>query len=119
MLDRLQHRAGAITVGDPFDERTDIGALISPDHLRKVEAFVDSGVKAGAEVVVGGHQIGAAGASFYEPTIFFGVQPSMSIVRDEIFARCSRFYRSIRRTRRCPWRTTRSTGCRRSVDPRS
>jgi acyl-CoA reductase-like NAD-dependent aldehyde dehydrogenase len=85
MLDRLQHRAGAITVGDPFDERTDIGALISPDHLRKVEAFVDSGVKAGAEVVVGGHQIGAAGASFYEPTIFFGVQPSMSIVRDEIF----------------------------------
>jgi acyl-CoA reductase-like NAD-dependent aldehyde dehydrogenase len=85
LLDTLRRRAQSITVGDPFDERTNVGALISPLHLEKVETYVAAGVKAGAELVTGGNRLGTTGGLFYEPTIFAGAQPSMSIVRDEIF----------------------------------
>lgn len=84
MIDRLKARAIGVSVGDPFDERTDVGALISGDHLVKVQSYVDAGLREGANLVVGGSRLGEAGV-YYEPTIFAGAQPSMSIVRDEIF----------------------------------
>ena len=85
MLERLLARAKDITVGDTFDERTDVGALVNALQLEKVETYVAAGIKAGAELVTGGHRLGTNGGLFYEPTIFTGAQPSMSIVRDEIF----------------------------------
>ena len=84
MLERLKNHAAGISVGDPFDERTNVGALISDDHLAKVQAYVAAGLKDGADLVTGGNRLGSVGA-YFEPTIFAGVQPSMSIVRDEIF----------------------------------
>ena len=85
LLEKLRGLAEKITVGDPFDERTNVGALISPQHLEKVETYVAAGVKAGADLVIGGNRLGTTGGLFYEPTIFTGAQPSMTIVRDEIF----------------------------------
>lgn len=85
LLQKLRGLAQKITVGDPFDERTNVGALISPLHLEKVETYVAAGVRAGAKIVTGGNRLGTTGGLFYEPTIFTGAQPSMSIVRDEIF----------------------------------
>lgn len=82
---RLQNLAGRVTVGDPLNPETKVGAFINPAQLSKVEAFVAAGREAGANVVVGGERVGNNGGLFYQPTIFTGVKPDMSIVRDEIF----------------------------------
>jgi len=73
-----------VSVGDPLNADTNVGAFINRAQLEKVESYVAAGKEAGAEMVVGGNRIGNGGL-FYEPTIFTGVRPDMSIVRDEIF----------------------------------
>jgi acyl-CoA reductase-like NAD-dependent aldehyde dehydrogenase len=54
-------------------------------QLKKVEDYVQAGREAGAKMVIGGERIGSNGGLFFQPTIFTGVRPDMSIVRDEIF----------------------------------
>jgi acyl-CoA reductase-like NAD-dependent aldehyde dehydrogenase len=83
LIDRLARIAGRVTVGDPLNPETNIGALINRTQLEKVESYVEEGRKAGADMIVGGNRIGEG--LFYTPTIFTGVRPDMSIVRDEIF----------------------------------
>jgi len=83
-VDKLARIAGRVSVGDPLNPDTNVGALINKTQIEKVEGYVDAGKKAGAEVVIGGGRIGNGGL-FYTPTIFTGVRPDMSIVRDEIF----------------------------------
>ncbi len=84
LIDRLTAIAGRVVVGDPLNADTNVGALINRTQLEKVEGYVEAGRQAGADVVVGGGRIGNGGL-FFEPTIFTGVRPDMSIVRDEIF----------------------------------
>jgi acyl-CoA reductase-like NAD-dependent aldehyde dehydrogenase len=84
-VERLQGLAGRVTVGDPLNPDTKVGAFINPMQLDKVEGYVKAGREAGAKVVVGGERVGTNGGLFYQPTIFMGVRPDMSIVRDEIF----------------------------------
>jgi len=83
-VDRLAGIAAKVAVGDPLNADTNVGALINPAQLEKVESYVAAGRAAGAEMVIGGDRIGSGGL-FYTPTIFTGVRPDMSIVRDEIF----------------------------------
>ena len=83
-VDRLSRIAARVSVGDPLNADTNVGAFINRAQLEKVESYVAAGKQAGAEMVVGGNRIGNGGL-FYEPTIFTGVRPDMSIVRDEIF----------------------------------
>ena len=85
LLDRLQALAGRVTVGDPLNPGTKVGAFINPIQLKKVEDYVAAGRDAGAKMVLGGERVGTGGGLFYQPTIFTGVRPDMSIVRDEIF----------------------------------
>jgi acyl-CoA reductase-like NAD-dependent aldehyde dehydrogenase len=84
MLDRLTTIAQRVTVGDPLDPETHVGALINPAQLEKVEGYVAAGRRAGAEMVIGGTRLGNGGL-FYEPTIFISNRPDLSLVRDEIF----------------------------------
>ncbi|HVX82990.1 MAG TPA: aldehyde dehydrogenase family protein [Devosiaceae bacterium] len=84
MVERLSTIARRITVGDPLSPETNVGALINLTQLEKVEGYVIAGKQAGAEMVVGGNRLGNGGL-FYEPTIFTGARPDLSIVRDEIF----------------------------------
>jgi acyl-CoA reductase-like NAD-dependent aldehyde dehydrogenase len=84
MVERLSTIARRITVGDPLSPETNVGALINLTQLEKVEGYVNAGKQAGAEMVVGGNRLGNGGL-FYEPTIFTGARPDLSIVRDEIF----------------------------------
>lgn len=82
-------RARAMNIGDPLDPATDVGALISADHLAKVMRGIESGIAAGATVACGGRR--ASGSDvldrgcFVEPTVFTGCTDDMDIVRDEIF----------------------------------
>ena len=83
-VDKLARIAGKVSVGDPLNPETNVGALINRTQLEKVEGYVAAGRAAGAEMVIGGERVGSGGL-FYQPTIFTGVRPDMSIVRDEIF----------------------------------
>ena len=73
-----------LKVGDPFEEDTFNGPLVSKVHLDKVLGYVQKGIDEGATLVVGGKRIGDKGF-FCETTIFSDVTDDMTIARQEIF----------------------------------
>jgi len=73
-----------LNVGDPMDERTDIGPLINAPGREKVERHVGEALQRGARLVTGGERWGERGF-FYKPTILTGVEPSMTVMQDETF----------------------------------
>ena len=83
-LAELAERARSVPVGDPLDEATRVGALISPDHLGKVETHVWAARGAGAKVRTGGERLTSNGL-FLAPTIVEGVTTSMAIASEEVF----------------------------------
>ncbi|HLZ99403.1 MAG TPA: 5-carboxymethyl-2-hydroxymuconate semialdehyde dehydrogenase [Steroidobacteraceae bacterium] len=83
-------RAKRISVGDPLDERTVIGPMISANHLEKVRRYIEMGPKEGATVLCGGLEAPAlAGAlkrgNFVSATVFADVDNRMRIAQEEIF----------------------------------
>jgi acyl-CoA reductase-like NAD-dependent aldehyde dehydrogenase len=74
----------SLKIGDPMDERTDIGPMINAKGREKVERHVGEAIRKGAKVVAGGERYGERGF-FYKPTILTGVEPSMTVMRDETF----------------------------------
>jgi len=74
----------SLQIGDPMDKRTDIGPMINAKGREKVERHVGEAVQRGAKVIAGGERWGKRGF-FYEPTILTGVEPSMTVMRDETF----------------------------------
>lgn len=85
---RLSERAKHLRVGDPSDERSQLGPLIHELQAKKVLGLIESAKQEGATLVMGGmrltHGEFAAG-SFVAPTIFDAVTPNMTIFREEIF----------------------------------
>ena len=77
----LAARAGALTVGDPTDPGTQIGALIDDGARTRVQEMVADAVAKGAEVLCGGQ---ADGPSF-PPTVLYGVTPDMRVYAEESF----------------------------------
>ncbi|KQX63710.1 aminobutyraldehyde dehydrogenase [Angustibacter sp. Root456] len=77
----------AVRLGDPRDEATDQGPLISRTHQERVAAHVERARAAGAKIVCGGAVPGGALArgAYYEPTLVSGVDASAAIWRDEVF----------------------------------
>ncbi|MFT0859137.1 betaine-aldehyde dehydrogenase [Ancylobacter sp. G4_0304] len=87
-LEKLVARVKKMVVGDPLDPATQVGALISPEHMDKVLSYIAKGKAEGAKLLVGGHRVtdGAlAKGAFVAPTVFDGCADGMSIVREEIF----------------------------------
>ncbi len=80
----LAVRAGEAKVGDPLDPETRVGAIISADHLGKIETHVKSARESGAVVRTGGARLESNGL-FMAPTIVENVDPSMAIAREEVF----------------------------------
>ena len=77
----------SVNLGDPTDESTDLGPLVSHKHRDRVAAFIDRARADGATIAAGGRIPGgdlAAGA-YYEPTLVTGVTQQSEIVRDEVF----------------------------------
>ncbi|MBF9057599.1 aldehyde dehydrogenase family protein [Rhodobacterales bacterium HKCCSP123] len=76
-----------VPFGDPLDARTQVGAIISPEHLAKIDGYVRGAVAAGARVALGGAalDVGGLGAQFYQPTIVTAVRPEMPIATEEVF----------------------------------
>jgi betaine-aldehyde dehydrogenase len=87
-LRKLVARVGSMRIGDPLDPATQVGSLISEEHMQMVLGYIDSGRAEGARVLVGGKRRtdGALARGFFvEPTVFDGCRDDMSIVREEIF----------------------------------
>ncbi len=83
-LDKLAARAGAIVLGDPLDEATQMGPLVSDGQLSKVLGYIDQGKAEGARLVCGGARVGSTGC-YVQPTVFADVTDEMVIAREEIF----------------------------------
>jgi acyl-CoA reductase-like NAD-dependent aldehyde dehydrogenase len=87
-IERLVEKTRRLKLGDPLDSSTDIGPLISGNQRSKVLWYIQSGNDQGAQLLTGGKVPDSAGLKdgyFVEPTIFAGVDNSMTIAREEIF----------------------------------
>ena len=73
-----------LRIGDPLDDATDVGALISEAHLQKVMGYIDLAEEEGGAIVAGGHRIDRAGY-FVEPTIVTGLGCDCRVLQEEIF----------------------------------
>jgi 5-carboxymethyl-2-hydroxymuconic-semialdehyde dehydrogenase len=82
---RFAERAGRIVVGDPSDEKTEVGALVHPEHFAKVMSYVEIGKAEGRLVAGGGRPDGLAEGNYVAPTVFADVPPDARIFREEIF----------------------------------
>ena len=83
-LKRLGERLQGAVVGDPLDEATNFGPMVSAAQLDIVMRYIATGVAEGAQLVAGGHRIDTYGF-FVEPTVFANVRDDMVIAREEIF----------------------------------
>lgn len=85
---RLVTAAKALVAGPLNEEGTQLGPLIHPGHLEKVESYVARGKAEGAKLILGGERLsdGAfADGLYFAPTLFDDVTPEMTIFREEIF----------------------------------
>jgi aldehyde dehydrogenase (NAD+) len=86
VADALVAAVSAMKVGDPLDEATDIGPLVSSAQRDRVEGYLAAGRAEGATVALGGGRPGQFGKGWYvEPTVFVGVDNKMRIAQEEIF----------------------------------
>jgi acyl-CoA reductase-like NAD-dependent aldehyde dehydrogenase len=81
----VRDRAERVRVGDPLDPLTKVGAIITPEHLAKIEGYVAGALEAGASLALGGRRIEATTGEFMAPTVVSGVKPDMTIAREEVF----------------------------------
>ncbi|MGT2456612.1 aldehyde dehydrogenase [Cupriavidus basilensis] len=87
-MDRLAEGAARLRVGDPADERTQMGPLISDRHRDSIESYVALGVSEGGQLRTGGIRPAVAGCEngyFYTPTIIEGLDNSARVCQEEIF----------------------------------
>jgi len=87
-MDRLAHGAAHLRVGDPADERTQMGPLITDRHRDSIESYVAMGVHDGGQVRSGGLRPDVKGLPngyFYTPTIIEGLDNNARIAQEEIF----------------------------------
>jgi len=84
MYTRLRARMEKLRVGDPLDKAVDIGAIIAPVQLRKIEILVKQGVDEGATMWQPSWSCPTDGY-FYPPTLFTNVAPASTIAQVEIF----------------------------------
>jgi len=83
-LQKFRAEAARMTVGDPRERTTQVGPLITPEHYKRVEGFVDRALKAGVKPLWGGHR-DKAGQLYFEPTLIDGVTQEMEIIQKEVF----------------------------------
>jgi aldehyde dehydrogenase (NAD+) len=76
---------GNLTVGDPWDEGTDLGPLIRGDHRDRVEAYVNRAVDEGAVVLAGGGRPDTNGGFYLNPALIGGVDNEAEICQEELF----------------------------------
>ena len=83
-IEKVSNKMSQLTVGDPLDENSDYGAIINQTQLNSIHEKVETAVKNGAKLVLGGQKLQRDGF-FYEPTVLDHVNPEDSVFKEEIF----------------------------------
>ena len=84
-LEAMVEGAKKLVLGDPRKPETDVGPLITREHLTRVQGFVDRAIKAGAKVVYGGKVSEKLGGLYFEPTLLTNVAEDSEIFQNEVF----------------------------------
>ena len=84
-LDRLKARAETITLGDPRQDDTQMGPLVSSAQLEKVMGYVEKAKAEGATLVTGGARAPQNDGFYVQPTVFADVTDDMTLAREEVF----------------------------------
>jgi acyl-CoA reductase-like NAD-dependent aldehyde dehydrogenase len=87
-LDKFIAVTKKLVVGDPIDEKTDMGPLVSIEHRDRVEGYIKSGIDEGAKLALGGKRPTTPPlnkGAYVVPTIFTNATQKMKIAREEIF----------------------------------
>jgi betaine-aldehyde dehydrogenase len=83
-LKRLKERLKGVVMGDPLDEATNFGPMVSASQMEIVLGYLNKGVDEGAKLIAGG-KLADRDGFFIEPTVFANVTDDMTIAREEIF----------------------------------
>jgi acyl-CoA reductase-like NAD-dependent aldehyde dehydrogenase len=86
---KFLERTKKLVMGDPFDEKTDIGPMIDEAALTRTQAWVDEAAKGGASVLCGGKRDGR----YFPPTVLANVKPEMKVHCAEVFAPIVNLYK--------------------------
>jgi aldehyde dehydrogenase (NAD+) len=83
----VRQSVGVVKVGDPRNKDSYVGPMVSQKQYDTVQRYIQSALKEGAELVIGGvgHPKGLEGGYFVKPTVFAHVSSDMTIAREEIF----------------------------------
>jgi succinate-semialdehyde dehydrogenase/glutarate-semialdehyde dehydrogenase len=81
-----------LVVGDPFDDKTELGPLANADAVTSLDADVRKSVAAGARVVTGGHPLKRPG-NYYAPTVLTNIPPNSPAYREEFFGPVASIFR--------------------------
>ena len=84
VVDGLAGEAQRAKLGDPLDPETEVGPLITPAAVERVQTLVERSIEGGAELVAGDAPVGGEG-SFFAPTVIAGATPESEIARTELF----------------------------------
>jgi len=85
---KLVDRVRALAIGHPMDPRTKVGPVINQAQRDRIERFLETGRKEGARLACGGERPsvpGMDGGFWAQPSVFVGVEPKMTVAREEIF----------------------------------
>jgi malonate-semialdehyde dehydrogenase (acetylating)/methylmalonate-semialdehyde dehydrogenase len=88
LMERLAPRAQSLKVGPGMDEQSEMGPLVTAQHLEKVRGYINLGIEEGADLVIDGRGFklqGYENGHFIGPSIFDNVTPEMRIYQEEIF----------------------------------
>jgi succinate-semialdehyde dehydrogenase/glutarate-semialdehyde dehydrogenase len=89
---RFVSRMQNLRVGDPFDEKTELGPLATADAVKSLDADVQKTVQAGAKVLTGGHPLNLPG-NFYAPTVLTDIPKESPAYREEFFGPVASLFR--------------------------
>ena len=81
-----------LQLGDPFDEKTDVGPLATPDGVKDLDADVKKTIAAGAKLLTGGHPLDRKG-NFYAPTVLTDVPENSPAYGEELFGPVASIFR--------------------------
>jgi succinate-semialdehyde dehydrogenase/glutarate-semialdehyde dehydrogenase len=87
-VDRMKN----LCIGDPFDEKTELGPLATADGVKDLDADVQKTIKAGAKLLTGGHPLKQPG-NFYAPTVLTDIPKESPAYREEFFGPVASLFR--------------------------
>jgi succinate-semialdehyde dehydrogenase/glutarate-semialdehyde dehydrogenase len=85
-------RMESLVIGDPMDDKTELGPLANADAVESLDADVKKTVEAGARLVTGGHPLKRAG-SYYAPTVLTNIPKNSPAYREEFFGPVASIFR--------------------------